>query len=105
MILKSAGADLLSFGGWGIGFIPILLAYGLIFKFAPSSDLRPAYFAIGLILGLQAIGYYGIYLITPYDLQWHIDFSIGRLVLQLYIPFLFLFFTIVSDVETALAVK
>jgi hypothetical protein len=105
MILKSAGADLLSFGGWGIGFIPILLVYALIFKLAPSSGLRPAYFAIGLILVLQAIGYYGIYLVTPYDLQWHIDFSIGRLVLQLYIPFLFLFFTIVTDVETALAVK
>jgi hypothetical protein len=105
MILKSAGADLLSFGGWGIGFIPILLVYALIFKLAPSSGLRPAYFAIGLILVMQAIGYYGIYLVTPYDLQWHIDFSIGRLVLQLYIPFLFLFFTIVTDVETALAVK
>ena len=104
-ILKSFGADILSFGGWGIGILPILLVYALIFKLAPSSDLRPAYLAIGLILILQAIGYYGIYLITPYDLQWHIDFSLSRLVFQLYVPFLFLFFTIVTDVEKALAVK
>ena len=54
----------------------ILMVYALIFKLAPSSDLRPAYLAIGLILILQAIGYYGIYLITPYDLQWHVDFSL-----------------------------
>ncbi len=105
IILKSFGADFLSFGGWGIGILPVLLIYALIFKLAPSSDLRPAYVAIGLILILQAIGYYGIYLITPYDLQWHIDFSLSRLVFQLYVPFLFLFFTIVTDVEKALAVK
>ncbi|HEY9152649.1 MAG TPA: hypothetical protein VIN60_07170 [Anaerolineales bacterium] len=105
VILKSFGADILSFGGWGIGILPILLIYTLIFKLAPSSDLRPAYIAIGMILILQAIGYYGIYLITPYDLQWHIDFSLGRLVFQLYVPFLFLFFTVVTDVEKALAVK
>jgi hypothetical protein len=104
-ILKSFGADFLSFGGWGIGMLPILLAYALIFKLAPSSNPRTAYVAIGLILILQAIGYYVIYLITPYDLQWHIDFSLGRLVFQLYVPFLFLFFTIVTDVEKALAVK
>ena len=53
-ILKSFGADFLSFGGWGIGILPILLIYALIFKLAPSSDLRPAYLAIGLILILQA---------------------------------------------------
>jgi hypothetical protein len=104
-ILKSFGADILSFGGWGIGILPILLAYALIFKLAPSSELRLAYLAIGLILILQTIGYYGIYLITPYDLQWHIDFSLGRLVFQLYVPFLFLLFTIITDVEKALAVK
>ena len=104
-ILKSFGADILSFGGWGIGILPILLVYALIFRLAPLSDLRPAYLAIALILVLQALGYYGIYLITPYDLQWHIDFSLGRLVFQLYVPFLFLFFTIVTDVEKALAVK
>ncbi len=112
-ILKSFGADILSFGGWGVGFIPILVVYALLFKLAPFSgpstglgqSLKPAYLAIGIILILQAIGYYGIYLITPYNLQWHVDFSLGRLVFQLYVPFLFLFFTIVTDVETALAVK
>ena len=104
-ILKSFGADFLSFGGWGIGILPILLIYALIFKLALSSELRPAYLAIGLILIMQTIGYYGIYLITPYDLQWHIDFSLGRLVFQLYVPFLFLFFTMVTDVEKAFAVK
>jgi hypothetical protein len=103
IILKSFGSDFLSFGGWGIGILPILLAYALIFKLAPTPDMRSAYLAIGLILILQAVGYYGIYLITPYDLQWHIDFSLSRLVFQLYVPFLFLFFTVVTDVENALA--
>jgi hypothetical protein len=105
IILKSFGADFLSFGGWGVGILPILLAYALIFKLAPASELRSAYLAIGLILVLQTLGYYGIYLITPYDLQWHIDFSLSRLVFQLYVPLLFLFFTIVTDIEKALAVK
>jgi len=101
-ILKSFAADFLSFGGWGIGILPILLAYALVFKPALSPELRPACLAIGLILVLQALGYYGIYLITPYELQWHIDFSLNRLVFQLYVPFLFLFFAVVTDVEKAL---
>ena len=105
IILKSFGADFLSFGGWGIGILPILLAYAVIFKLAPSSGMWPAYRALGLMLILQALGYYMIYLITPYDLQWHIDFSLSRLVFQLYVPFLFLFFAVVTDVEKALAVK
>jgi len=100
--LKSFAADFLSFGGWGIGILPILLAYALVFKPALSPELRPACLAIGLILVLQALGYYGIYLITPYELQWHIDFSLNRLVFQLYVPFLFLFFAVVTDVEKAL---
>ncbi|HUH96385.1 MAG TPA: hypothetical protein VLZ89_03445 [Anaerolineales bacterium] len=104
-ILRSFGADVFTFGGWGIGILPILLVYALIFKLAPAPDLRPAHVAIGLALSLQALGYYGIYLITPYDLQWHIVFSLGRLVAQLWVPFLFLFFTVVTDVERALAVK
>jgi len=104
-ILESVGARTFSFGGWGIGVVPILLVYALVFKLTPSSDVRSAYLAMGLILILQALGYYGIYLITPYDLQWHIGFSLGRLFFQLYLPFLFLFFTLVTDAEKALAVK
>jgi len=51
----------------------------LIFKLAPLPACALLTLAIALILALQAIGYYGIYLITPYDLQWHIDFRLAGL--------------------------
>ena len=36
------------------------------------------------MLVIQALGYYAIYLITPYDLTWHLSYSIERIALQIF---------------------
>jgi hypothetical protein len=45
-----------------------------------------------LVLPLILAGYFFIYLITPYDLRWHLRFSLNRLFLQLWPSAVFLFF-------------
>jgi hypothetical protein len=48
-------------------------------------------FATGLVtLGLLLVGYGLVYLVTPYDLAWHMSTSAGRLLLQLWPSAVFL---------------
>ncbi len=46
-------------------------------------------------------GYFFIYLITPLNLQWHIETSVWRLFLQIWPTILFSFFVVVSTPEEA----
>jgi len=70
-------------GGWfGIGIYLVLSAYFLLFY---SRGGNPAPILISLaILVFQMIGYYVVYLISPYDLTWHIGYSLNRLFVQIY---------------------
>ncbi len=45
-----------------------------------------------LALILTLAGYFAVYLITPYDIYWHLRFSLTRLFLQLWPSTIFLFF-------------
>jgi len=45
-----------------------------------------------ITLALTLAGYFAIYLITPYDLYWHLRFSLNRLFLQLWPSAIFIFF-------------
>jgi hypothetical protein len=87
-ILRFFWGQFLTFGGWSvlarpIGILPILLVY-LIFVREPLIKERyPMVTASIAMLGIQTIGYYGVYLITPYNLTWHLSFSIERICLQL----------------------
>jgi hypothetical protein len=55
-----------------------------------------------VVLGLISIGYLFVYVTTPYDLQWHLTFSLGRLLIQLWPGFVFLYFLSVRTPEEAL---
>jgi hypothetical protein len=66
-----------------IGFFPLLLGYLLLFGTVIGSDRRKAYIAWVTMLMIQAVGYYTIYLITPYDLTWHLSHSASRIVIQM----------------------
>ena len=55
------------------------------FPFRRSSRNIPAAYIAGItMLIIQALGYYAIYLITPYDLTWHLYYSIERIALQIF---------------------
>ncbi len=54
----------------------------------PTPALRSAVLALALTLA----GYFAIYLISPYDIYWHLHFSLHRLFLQLWPSAILLFF-------------
>jgi hypothetical protein len=92
-ILKWYGKDLLRFGDWLL--IPgTLLLAGVYFAIpgkrtqAADPGSQTSQIALALTLG----GYFLIYLITPYDLYWHLRFSLNRLFLQIWPAVIFLFF-------------
>ncbi|MBL8062773.1 MAG: glycosyltransferase family 39 protein [Anaerolineales bacterium] len=58
--------------------------------------------ALAMLLVLQVLGYAGIYLITPYDLEWHLVTSQYRLFMQIIPLALFLCFSISTDPESVI---
>ena len=58
----------------------------------PRSGIRTSALALSLTLA----GYFAVYLITPYDIYWHLRFSLTRLFLQLWPSAIFLYFLIVK---------
>lgn len=96
------------FGSWGIatlavGIIPIMLVYFLLFHSPIALERRPAYVAVLTVLVVQLLGYYGAYLISPYDLEWHLSYSTTRLVLQVFPLALFLILCASVSVESVFA--
>lgn len=91
-ILQYLGRELYYFGGWTnwFGIIPALFVYFLLFRLPVNKELRPAYIAGITMLAVQLFGDYGVYLITPYDLTWHLSYSIERIVLQIFPVIVFL---------------
>ena len=84
-ILQFMGREFWIFGGWNLlGIIPVLIIYFLLFRLPVVKELRPAYLAGITIVAVQLLGDYGVYLITPYDLTWHLSYSIERIVLQVF---------------------
>ena len=98
-ILNAFKSGILGFGESELGIIPVLLIYAVIFNVAWNKRLQPAYMAIFLMLVFQMAGYYFIYLITPNSVDWQLTFSLNRLLLQIYLAFLFLFFVLGSDIQ------
>ena len=106
-ILKYFWREIISLGSWGIGplsigIIPILALYYALFRAPIPAAERTGYYAVGVILVLQLLGYYGAFLITPYDLTWHLSYSTERLVLQIFPLLLFLILCASLPVEAVL---
>jgi hypothetical protein len=81
-ILSSLWRDLGRFGEWSIA--PWI---ALILPFAAWRARRPldrAEWIAPAMLALMLAGYYGVYLLTPQALAWHLDTSLVRLLLQLW---------------------
>lgn len=55
-----------------------------------------------LVLTIMWMGYFYIYVLTSMPLKWHLAASLTRLAVQMWVPFLFLFFMIVRTPERAL---
>jgi hypothetical protein len=93
IILKWYAKEFLRFGHWLLVPVPLLmLAYYLFTRRETRSDHDSGDRASILALALTLAGYFAIYLITPYDLYWHLRFSLSRLFLHLWPSAIFLFF-------------
>jgi hypothetical protein len=85
-ILVALGNMLPDIGGWSPVVILGLVIYLLLAGRVGGQPGGKLFFIIGITL----IGYFGIYLITPYSLEWHLRYSLDRLLFHLLVPTLFL---------------
>ncbi len=93
IVCKWFGKELVRFGHWVLIPGPVLLA-GLYVALGRKSHVEspPGFRSSVIALVLTLVGYFAIYLISPYDLYWHLRFSLNRLFLQLWPSAIFLFF-------------
>ncbi|MDI1336391.1 MAG: glycosyltransferase family 39 protein [Lacunisphaera sp.] len=81
IILKAWWRDLPKFGEWySLPFLVMLLH--LLGPVRGWFDRRTV--VTGAILLLMLAGYYTVYLLSPYDLAWHLDSSLVRLLMQVW---------------------
>lgn len=93
----------LLFGGWPFLFVPVLGVYVFLLGTRIDDRDRPSILTAVLALCMTLIGYALVFLIGPYDLQWWLQTSLDRLLLQLWPSAVFVFFLTVKAPEEALA--
>jgi hypothetical protein len=79
-----------SFGDWMMNPILLLFGYVALQRLDRRMLLNTGWIQGVFICATVLIGYGAVYLITPEDLQWHIDSSLPRLYLHLWPAFLLL---------------
>ncbi|UCF27268.1 MAG: hypothetical protein JSW42_11575, partial [Chloroflexota bacterium] len=88
-----------NYGNLVIPTLPLLAIYGIIVGISfPKSQTRGIIFLTLRILLLGVI-YFLVYLLTPNDLNWHLNTSIERLVTQIMPSFLLLYFLVISTIN------
>jgi hypothetical protein len=93
-------SEFIHLGNWPISIMAVLLVYGSIMGIRnPSSLTEKALWVIPLA---QFTIYILIYVITPHDLEWHLNYSMSRLLIHLFPLALLSFFLFVNTPETAL---
>lgn len=102
-IVRWYNKELFLFGHWFL--IPgtiLILAYGYVMGRHLVPEQATVTRISVLTLVVTAAGYFAIFVITPYDLRWHLRYSLNRLFLQLWPSVLFVFFMLVRTPDEAL---
>jgi hypothetical protein len=99
-ILTHLISELIHLGNWPISIIAVLLVYGWIMGIRNPGNLPEK--VLWVIPLSQFTIYMLIYVITPYDLEWHLNYSMSRLLIHLFPLALLSFFLFVNTPETAL---
>jgi hypothetical protein len=90
--------ELLRLGGWPLSIVLVLVVYGVILG-VKQPAVRTEKFVWVIPLG-QLVIYLLIYMITPHDLEWHLNYSMDRLLVHLFPPALLSFFLWVNPPES-----
>ena len=99
-ILTHLFSEVRRLGDWPISILVVLLVYGWIMGLRKSKS--PAERFSLLLPVSQLLIYMFIYLITPHDLEWHLNYSMSRLLIHIFPLALFSFFLYVNMPETVL---
>src|SRR5262249_23003914 len=91
--------------GVRVGSIPIALlpVYALFLRYEKAQLLNRAISSCGLTLMLVFARYFVIFLITPFDLAWHLQTALARLFLQLWPSIVFVSLLVIARPQAELA--
>lgn len=95
LIAANYGREMWHFGGWPLSQALLLALFAAWRGISPAALRRAA--PLLALLVLQQTGYFFIYVITPHDLQLHLDTSLVRLLYQTYPLALLAFFWALKD--------
>jgi hypothetical protein len=97
-VLSEVKTQMTGLGGWIIAPIIVLLLYLLLLGLSKQWK-NPNAIAALMTLFLMLLGYFFIFIITPFDLEWHLATTLDRLLMQLWPSFIFVFFLYVRTPE------
>jgi hypothetical protein len=103
LILKYCVIQFTGFRKWYAHPTYLLPVYLWLLGVKVERAARASLLTVSATLGLIAAGYFFIYVTTPRDLEWHLTFSLDRLLIQLWPGFVLLYFLSVRSPEEALA--
>jgi hypothetical protein len=97
--------ELSSFGEWSLTFktaMPFLLLFYLLLLGVSVKKKDVAATSIAVLLAVfMMVGYFFMYILSPFDLKWHLDSSLNRLLLQVWPLAIFAYFAIVRAPDQA----
>jgi len=99
-ILTYLMSELIHLGNWPISILVVLSVYGWIMGIRKLSSSAEKVLLI--LVFSQFVVYMLIYLITPHDLEWHMHYSMSRLLMHLFPMALCSFFLLVNTPESVL---
>ena len=98
VILREAGIMLWRLGGTPIPLIGLIILAALLI--GRSADCIAGTWTFGVMIAFQLAAYFGIFLLTPNDLTWHLNTSLDRLYLHVFpLALLWLFLWLRSPQE------
>jgi 4-amino-4-deoxy-L-arabinose transferase-like glycosyltransferase len=98
VVWAAIGEQVWTFGGWAVSLPMILAFYVLLVGIQANRRATLSIVTSAITLSLMLLGESLIYVITPIDLKFQVDLSLGRLLLQLWPVFIFTYFLLVQPV-------
>ena len=99
-IVSHLASELLHLGNWPFSIITLLIIYGWILGIRKPDNISEK--ASWTLPASQLVTYLLVYVVTPHDLQWHMNYSMSRLIMHLFPLALLSFFLFVNTPEIVL---
>jgi len=100
---EAFAASLWGYGGWGISGVVLLAAYLALLGVSVNPKNKATVHTLLGALCIMFAGLLFVFVLTPYDLVWHLHSALPRLLLQMWPMFLLAFFLVARTPEDALA--